>query len=88
MRGAQVYMYPSKLAIQLSVQYVLLNLIINILQVGVQLSPLVCWKLLGPFSVSEKLVCRTPSVLSKRGAQVYMYPSKLAIQPSALYVQQ
>ena len=26
--GAQVYMYPSKLAIQLSVQYVQLNLII------------------------------------------------------------
>ena len=38
---AQVYMYPSKLAIQLSVQYVQLNLIINILPVGVQLSPLV-----------------------------------------------
>ena len=48
-------MYPSKLAIQLSVQYVQLNLIINILPVGVQLSLLVCWQLLGPFSVSEKL---------------------------------
>ena len=48
-------MYPSKLAIQLSVQYVQLYLIINILPVGVQLSPLVCWQLLGYFSVSEKL---------------------------------
>ena len=48
-------MYPSKLAIQLSVQYVQLNLIINILPVGVQLSPLACRLLLGTFSVSEKL---------------------------------
>ena len=44
-------MYPSKLAIQLSVHYVQLNIIL----VGVQLSPLVCWQLLGSFSVSEKL---------------------------------
>ena len=48
-------MYTSKLAIQLSVQYVQLNLIINLLSVGAQLSPLVCWQLLGPFSVSENL---------------------------------
>ena len=53
--GAQVYMYPSKLAIQLSVQYVQLNLIIIILPVGVQLSPLVCSLLMGSFSVCEKL---------------------------------
>ena len=48
-------MYTSKLAIQLSVQYVQLNLIINLLSVGAQLSPLVSWQLLGPFSVSENL---------------------------------
>ena len=48
-------MYPSKLAIQLYVQYVQLNLIINILPVGVQLSPLACRLVLGTFSVSEKL---------------------------------
>ena len=53
--GAQVYMYPSKLAIQLSVQYLQLNLIIIILPVGVQLSPLVCSLLMGCFSVCEKL---------------------------------
>ena len=49
--GAQVYMYPSKLAIQLSVQYVQLNLIIIIIPVGVQLSPLVCSLLMSSFSV-------------------------------------
>ena len=53
--GAQVYMYPSKLAIQLSVQYLQLNLIIIILPVGVQLSHLVCSLLMGSFSVCEKL---------------------------------
>ena len=51
MRRAQVYMYPSKLAIQISVHYVQLNIILA----GVQLSSLVCWRLLGSFSVSEKL---------------------------------
>ena len=40
MRGAQVYMYPSKLAIQLSALYVQHSLIIHTLPVGVQLSPL------------------------------------------------
>ena len=44
-------MYPSKLATQLSVHYVQLSIFL----VGVQQSPLVCWQLLGPFSVSEKL---------------------------------
>ena len=48
-------MYPSKLAIQLYVQYVQLNLIINILPVGVQLSPLVCRQLLGSLSITVKL---------------------------------
>ena len=48
-------MYPSKLAIQLSVRYVQLNLIIIILPVGVQLSPLVCSLLMGSISVCEKL---------------------------------
>ena len=55
MRGSQVYMYPSKLAIQLSVHYVQLNLIINILAVVVQLNPLFCRQLLGSFSVCENL---------------------------------
>ena len=70
MRGAQVYMYPSKLAIQLSVQYVQLNLIINILPVGVQLSPLVCRQLLGSFSVSEKLDV-VHQVYDRRGGLKY-----------------
>ena len=74
-------MYPSKLySIQLSVQYVQLNLLIIILPVGVQLSPLVCSHLMGSFSVCEKLDVVHQVVRSKRGAQVYMYPSKLAIQ--------
>ena len=63
-------MYPSKLAIQLSVQYVQLNLIINILAVGVQLSPLVCRQLLGPFSVSEKLDV-VHQVYDRRGGLKY-----------------
>ena len=84
MRGAQVYMYPSKLDIQLSVHYVQLNIIL----VGVQLSPLVCWKLLlGTFSVSEKLDTVHKVYDRRGGAQVYMYPSKLAIQLSVQYVQ-
>ena len=70
--GAQVYMYPSKLAVQLSEHYVQLNLIINILTVGVQLSPLVCWQLLGPFSVSEKLDVVHP-VYERRGGLKYTY---------------
>ena len=45
----------SKLAIQLSVQNLQLNLIIIILPVGVQLSPLVCSLLIGSISVCEKL---------------------------------
>ena len=70
--GAQVYMYSLKLAIQLSVHYVQLNLIINILTVGVQLSSLVCWQLLGPFSVSEKLDVVHP-VYERRGGLKYTY---------------
>ena len=63
-------MYPSKLAIQLSVQYVQLNLIIIILPVGVQLSPLVCSLLMGSFRVCEKL-----DVVHQvyDPSQVYMY---------------
>ena len=64
--GAQVYMYPSKLAIQLSVHYVQLNIIL----VGVQLSPLVCWQLLGSFSVSEKLDV-VHQVYDRRGGLKY-----------------
>ena len=48
-------MYPSKVAIQLSVQYLQLNLVIIILPVGVQLSPVVCSLLMGSFRVCEKL---------------------------------
>ena len=70
MREAQVYMYHLKLAIQLSVQYVQLNLIINILPVGVQLSPLVCRQLLGSFSVSEKLDV-VHQVYDRRGGPKY-----------------
>ena len=70
MRGAQVYKYPSKLAIQLSVQCVQLNLIINILPVGVQLSPLACMLLLGTFSVSEKLDV-VHNVYDRRGGLKY-----------------
>ena len=40
MRGAQVYLYPSKLAIQRSALYVQQSLLIHTLPVGVQLSPL------------------------------------------------
>ena len=65
-------MYNSKLAIQLSVQYVQLYLIINLLPVGVQLSPLVCWQLLSPFSVSEKLDVVHP-VYERRGGLKYTY---------------
>ena len=53
--GAQVYMYPSILAIQPYVLYVQPKLILSILPVGVQLSPLVCRQLLGSFRVCEKL---------------------------------
>ena len=53
--GAQVYMYPSKLAIQRSALYVQQSLLIHTLPVGVQLSTLVCWPLLVSFSVGEKL---------------------------------
>ena len=63
-------MYPSKLAIQLSVQYVQLNLIINILPVGVQLSPLACRLLLGTFSVCEKLEV-VHQVYDRRGGLKY-----------------
>ena len=80
-------MYPTKLSIQLSVQYVQLNLIINILAVGVQLSPLVCRQLLCPFSVSEKLEVVHHVYDRRVGAHVYIYPSKLAIQLSVQYVQ-
>ena len=70
--GAQVYMYPSKLAIQLqlSVQYVQQNLIIIILPVGVQLSPLVCSQLMGSFSVCEKLDV-VHQVYDRRGGLKY-----------------
>ena len=54
---------------------------------GVQLSPLVCRQLLGSFSVCEKLDAVHMSVRWRRWAQVYMYPSILAIQPYVLYVQ-
>ena len=53
--GAQVYMYLSKLAIKIYVHYVQLNLIIIILPVDVQLSPLVCSLWMGSISVCEKL---------------------------------
>ena len=66
--GAQVYMYPSKLALQLSVHYVQLNII----RVGVQLSPLVCWQLLSPFSVSELDVVH--QVYDRRGGLNYTCP--------------
>ena len=48
-------MYLSKLAIQLSIQYLQLNLLIIILPVGVQLSPLVCSLLMDSISVCQKL---------------------------------
>ena len=63
-------MYPAKLAIQLSVQYIQLNLIINILPVGVQLSPLACRLLLGTFSVCEKLDV-VHQVYDRRGGLKY-----------------
>ena len=63
-------MYPSKLAIQLYVQYVQLNLIINILPVGVQLSPLVCRQLLGSLSITEKLDV-VHQVYDRRGGLKY-----------------
>ena len=62
-------MYPAKLAIQLSVQYIQLNLIINLLPVGVQLSPLAC-RLLGTFSVCEKLDV-VHQVYDRRGGLKY-----------------
>ena len=65
-------MYPSKLAIQLYVQYVQLNLIINILPVGVQLSHLVCRQLLGPFNVCEKLEV-VHHVYDRRGGLKYTF---------------
>ena len=63
-------MYPSKLAIQLSVQYVQLNLLIIILPVGVQLSPLVCSQLMGSFSVCENLDV-VHQVYDRRGGLKY-----------------
>ena len=63
-------MYPSKLAIQLFVQYVQLNLVIIILPVGVQLSPLVCSQLMGSFSVCEKLDV-VHQVYDRRGGLKY-----------------
>ena len=63
-------MYRSKLAIQLSVQYVQLNLIINILPVVVQLNPLFCRQLLGSFSVCEKLEV-VHQVYDRRGGLKY-----------------
>ena len=63
-------MYRSKLAIQLSVQYVQLNLLIIILPVGVQLSPLVCSLLMGSFSVCEKLDV-VHQVYDRRGVLKY-----------------
>ena len=59
-------MSGSKLALQLSVHYVQLNII----RVGVQLSPLVCWQLLSPFSVSEKLDI-VHQVYDRRGGLKY-----------------
>ena len=43
---------------------------LNIILVGVQLGPLVCWQLLGPFSVSEKLDV-VHQVYDRRGGLKY-----------------
>ena len=70
MRGAQVYMYSSKLAIQPSAPYVQQSLIIHTLPVGVQLSPLEFKYLMVFFSVSEKLDV-VHQVYDRRGGLKY-----------------
>ena len=70
-------MYPSKLAIQLSVQYVQLDLLIIILPVGVQLSPLVCSLLMDSFSVCEKLDV-VHQVYDRRGGSSIHVPFKIS----------
>ena len=80
-------MYPSKLAVQLSVQYVQLKLIIIILTVGVQLSPTVCSLLMGSISVCEKLDV-VHQVYDPRWELKYTCTlSQLAIQLYVQYVQ-
>ena len=70
--GAQVYMYPSKLAIQPSRLYVQQSLIIQTLTVGVQLSPLEFRYLMVFFSVGENLDV-VHQVYDRRGGLKYTY---------------